>query len=189
MEKASGTLNQFIIYAKNWYGKTNDPISDLKRIVAIQCGIYYNQVSERDVWHFLAEGADHVLRNIHPGRGTDFILEMLGQKWGLNDMLTRPAIAVILDNLSILKAEEFDFSEKREGFRVDVPLVYRNCYRCEACGQTAWKGNHESECPDEACFECGTMVSPFHTEVLIPVPEGMSAWRNVVTVEQEEVEA
>jgi len=188
MEKASGTLNQFIIYAKNWYGKTDDPISDLKRIVAIQCGIYYNQVSERDVWHFLAEGADHVLRNTHPGRGTDFILEMLGQKWGPNDMLTRPAIAVILGNLSILKAEAMDISEKMKGFRVDIPLVYKNIYRCEACGQITWEEQYDSEC-DAECPECSAMASPLSSEVLVPVPEEMSDWRNVVTVEQEEVEA
>jgi len=47
-EKADGIQNQILIYAKNWYGSTNDAIKDIRVIISQYTGCELKYINDKD---------------------------------------------------------------------------------------------------------------------------------------------
>ena len=134
-ERPSEFVNQFIIYAKHWYGHSGNILKDLQLIMWRLCGEGTSSI--RDVWHILGHAAAYALQFDNKYVASEFVLEMLGEKWGKGDMLTRPPEAVIMSHLAILEKQHFDFDKKWEDFSITEKY-------CDCCDKNLPRSEFEN---------------------------------------------
>lgn len=108
MKKAQGFSKHIILYAKGWYGKSeNGIISDIKQLLAAYARI--DQVSDHDVWEMLCRAAAKYLPEFSEQSRHEYLMDMLGKKWtGFNEQLNRKPEEVIIGMLSVTDGEVID---------------------------------------------------------------------------------
>lgn len=106
-KQASGITNQVIIYAKNWYGKTDDPIADLKEIICKCCELKPEHVSDADVKMSIIRAFEKYAREYDR-------IEALERGLGLNsiDILNYNIYKGMLGKLSIILGKYVNMDEK-----------------------------------------------------------------------------
>ncbi len=127
--------NHILLYAKHWYGHSNNKMNDLKALIARVCCLYIEHVSDRDVHGILVEMFNEHITNSYDRN--DGLKEMLGWELGREDKLIpdRPAESVILGKLAITTVEQIDISAKFNDIcfsKVDRETC-DNCHRKENC--------------------------------------------------------
>jgi hypothetical protein len=109
----SGVTNQILLYAKGWYGKSGDIISDIRQIVSKYCMLEIQHIPEGDVWELLASTFAECVKNEHDVK--EAIIDMLGKKWlGFNINFNRKPEDIIIGKLSIVHGEWVNKDEKMD---------------------------------------------------------------------------
>jgi len=107
MEKAKGIDNQIILYAKNWYGRSENIIEDIKTIISKEC--YIDHVTDYDVYQCLCNVfAEYATKN--PVICSQTIMELIG-KYFIN---CRKPEQIIIGQLSIIDGEFVNMKEKKD---------------------------------------------------------------------------
>lgn len=110
--KADGFANQVIIYSKHWYGRTDNIIDDLKRLLAEYTGNNIDIISEHDIWQILTATFEEFVPLY---ARQEALFEMLGKKWaGFAEYLNRTPEQIMVGNLTICKGECADMSKKMD---------------------------------------------------------------------------
>jgi hypothetical protein len=111
---ATGVDNQIILYAKHWYGRSDNIINDLKEVICKCC--WLDSVSDRDVMELLSRTFSVYCTEHDRSEG---LFEMLGWKWkGFSENLQRTPEQVMIGKLSIVKGEYVNKAEMMDDFKV-----------------------------------------------------------------------
>ena len=68
-----------VLYAKNWHGRSGNPIADLKAMLSLYAGIDIQYISDRDIYGMIASTFAECVHNQYDI--SEAIMEMIGKKW------------------------------------------------------------------------------------------------------------
>jgi len=68
-----------ILYSKGHYGRSGNPIADLKAMLSVYAGIGIEHISDRDIYDHIADAFAECVHNRYYIK--EAIMEMIGKKW------------------------------------------------------------------------------------------------------------
>lgn len=71
--KETCDFNHLILYAKNWYDRSDSVLEDVRKIMAHRCGMYPEHMSDHDVWQCCAMA---LTMHVEPRHVERFLAEM-----------------------------------------------------------------------------------------------------------------
>jgi hypothetical protein len=116
-EVATGLDNQFIIYAKHWYGHSASIIDDVKAIMAKFSATPLHLISDSDAWSCLASAAAWGLGNGGAYIASEVLLDLAGQHY-LQDLRNITPEASFISCLKCIRSDQFHFEDKWEDWIV-----------------------------------------------------------------------
>ena len=80
ISKVSNTFTHHVVlYAKHWYGRSGDPIADLRALICLYADLEPKFVPDNDIYGLVAGAFAECVHN--PYDISEAIMEMLGKKW------------------------------------------------------------------------------------------------------------
>lgn len=121
MKKATGAINQVIIYSKHWYKSSEEGvIEDVRKLLAKYSKTDLEYISPKDAKEVIIYAfSDYVTK--HDLR--EGILDVLKVKWeGWSDVLQRDPYDIMIGKLSIIEGKYVDI-EKKMDFCLDPEVI------------------------------------------------------------------
>lgn len=115
MKKAEGFTKHIILYAKGWYGRSEDGIiNDLRKL--LMTSVRLDFVPDCLIWEALCHAAAEYLPEFNEQVRYHYVMDMLGKKWiGFNEQLNRKPEEVIIGMLSITDGDVIDVTDVMAG--------------------------------------------------------------------------
>ena len=110
VKQATGLANQVIIYAKNWYGSSDNIIEDIKKLTCHFCALRPEQTSDKEVWRILTTTFSDYVTNEFDRR--EALLHILSRHLGANPSFVPSPEEAMIGALSITEGGTVDMSKK-----------------------------------------------------------------------------